>query len=108
MKKCLHVLTDNVDDVLKVNLDLGQIMKFTYHSLIKISVDWFSVGIMLKTSALMHGNVSWCGINHVEFIKEIASIGCLMKQEIVCGALQFDTKIFCTWPKLVIGNSTIN
>jgi hypothetical protein len=42
---------------------------------------------------LMHGNVIWCGISHEEFIKEITSIGYLMKQEIVHGALQFDTKI---------------
>jgi hypothetical protein len=33
------VLIDNVDDILKVRLDLGQIMKFTYHLSIKSSVD---------------------------------------------------------------------
>jgi hypothetical protein len=48
---------------------------------------------MSKTGALMHGNVSWCGINHVEFIKEISGIGCLMKQKTMCGMLEFDTKI---------------
>jgi len=73
------VSTKNVDDVLKVRLDLGQIMKFTYHLLVKSNVDWFDVDIMLKTNALMHGNVNWCGINHVKFIKEIASISCLLK-----------------------------
>ncbi|CAK9193514.1 unnamed protein product [Sphagnum troendelagicum] len=40
----------------------------------------------------MDGNVSWCEINHVEFIKEIASIGCLVKHETMHGALDFDTK----------------
>jgi hypothetical protein len=30
----------------------------------------------------------------VEFIKEISNIRCLVKQETVCGALEFDTKIF--------------
>jgi hypothetical protein len=75
----MHVSTNNVDDALKVRLDLGQIMKFTYHPLVKSNVDWFNVDIMSKTSALMHANVSWCEISHVEFIKEIASIGCLLK-----------------------------
>jgi len=73
------VLTDNVDNILKVRPGLGQIMKFTYHLPIKSSVDWFSACIMLKTGALMDGNVSWCGISHMEFFKEIGSIGCLVK-----------------------------
>jgi hypothetical protein len=30
----------------------------------------------------------------VEFIKEIARIGCIVKQEIMRGALQFDKEIF--------------
>ncbi len=92
--RCLHVLTDNVDDVLKVRLDLGQIMKFTYDPSIRNNVDQFGANIMSKMGAFMHGNVTWCGISHVEFIKEIASIRCLVKQETVRGALQFDTKIF--------------
>ncbi len=46
---------DNVDDVLKVRLDVGQIMKFTYHPPIKSSIGWFDVNITSKTSALMHG-----------------------------------------------------
>jgi hypothetical protein len=91
--RCLHVSIDNVDDVLKVKLDLGQIMKFTYHLLVKSNVNWFDVDIISKMGAFMHGNVSWCGISHVEFIMEIASIGCLVKQETVHGVLQFDTKI---------------
>jgi hypothetical protein len=41
----------------------------------------------------MDGNVSWCGISHVEFVKEIAGIGCLVKQETMHGAFEFDTKI---------------
>jgi hypothetical protein len=77
--RCMHVSINNVDDVLKVMLDLGQIMKFTYYMPIKSNVDWFDVDIMSKTSTLMHGNSSLCGINHVEFIKEIVSIGCLLK-----------------------------
>ncbi len=56
--KCLHVLIDNVDGVLKVKSSLGHIMKFTYHLLIKNNIDWFGVVIMLKMSALMHGNMS--------------------------------------------------
>ncbi len=52
---CLHVLTDNVDNILKVRPGLGQIMKFTYHLPIKSSVDWFSACIMLKTV------LSWMG-----------------------------------------------
>ncbi len=114
--RCLHVSTKDADDVLKVRLDLGQIMKFTYHLLVKSNVDWFGADIMLKTGALMHGNVNWCGISHVEFIKEVASIGCLVKQEIVHGALQFDTKIllhkaqvihrkFCHQLRVVLGYS---
>lgn len=39
---------DNFDGVLKVKLDLGQIMMFTYHLLVKSSVDWFSVGVTSK------------------------------------------------------------
>ncbi len=70
---------EDVDDILKVKLDLGQIMKFTYYLPVRSNVDWFGANIMSKTGALMHGNVSWCGISHVEFIKEIASIGCLVK-----------------------------
>ncbi len=50
--------TKDVDDILKVRLDLGQIMKFTYYPLARSNVDWFNVDIMSKTSALMHGNVS--------------------------------------------------
>jgi hypothetical protein len=69
-------------------------MKFTYHLLVRSNINWFGADITSKIGALMHGNVSWCGISHVEFIKEIASIRCLVKQEIVCGALQFETKIF--------------
>jgi hypothetical protein len=69
-------------------------MKFTYHPLVKSSIDWFNVGITSKIGAFMHGNVSWCGISHVEFIKEVVSIGCLMKQETMRGVLQFNTKIF--------------
>jgi hypothetical protein len=87
------VSTKDVDDILKVKLDLGQIMKFTYYPLVRSNVNWFDADIMSKMGALMHGNVSWCGISHEEFIKEIASIGYLMKQEIVRVALQFDTKI---------------
>ncbi len=49
---------DEVDNVLKVMLDLGQLMKFTYHPSIRINVDWFGAGIMFKTGALMHGNAS--------------------------------------------------
>ncbi len=56
--RCMHVLTDNVDDVLKVRLNLGQIMKFTYHMSINSNIDWFGVGITSKTCAMMHGNVS--------------------------------------------------
>jgi len=89
-------------------------MKFTYHPPIRSNVDWFSANLMSKTGALMHGNVSWCGISHVGFIKEFSSIGCLVKQEIVHGALQFDTKIllhkaqiihrkFCHQLKVVLG-----
>ncbi len=37
--KCLHVSIDNVDEILKVKLDLGQIMKFTYHPLVKSNVE---------------------------------------------------------------------
>jgi hypothetical protein len=37
--KCLHVLTNNVDGKLKVKLGLGQLMKFTYHPVVKSSVD---------------------------------------------------------------------
>jgi hypothetical protein len=48
---------------------------------------------MSKTGAFMHGNMSWCGINHVEFIKEISGIGWLVKQKTMCGVLEFDTKI---------------
>jgi hypothetical protein len=55
---CLHVLIDNVDNILKVSPSVGWTMKFTYHLSIKSSVDWFGVGIMLKTGALMDGNVS--------------------------------------------------
>ncbi len=39
---------DNFDGVLKVRLDLGQIMKFTYHLLVKNSVNWFSAGVTSK------------------------------------------------------------
>ncbi len=60
------MLTDNFDDVLKVKLDLGQIMKFTYHPLVNSNVDWFDASIMSKTSALMHGNVNWCGFSQLQ------------------------------------------
>ncbi len=33
--RCMHVLSNNVDDILKVRLTLGQIIKFTYHPPIK-------------------------------------------------------------------------
>jgi hypothetical protein len=33
--RCMHVLSNNVDDILKVRLTFGQIMKFTYHPSIK-------------------------------------------------------------------------
>ncbi len=56
--KCLHVSIDNVDGVLKFKSSLGQIMKFTYHLLIKSSIDWFGAVIMLKMGAFMHGNMS--------------------------------------------------
>jgi hypothetical protein len=56
--RCLHVPTEDVNDILKVKLDLGQIMKFTYYLPIRSNVDWFGADIMSKTGALMHGNVS--------------------------------------------------
>lgn len=68
-------------------------MKFIYHPFVKSNIDWFGANITSKIGAIVHGNVSWCGISHVEFIKEITSIRCLVKQEIVRGALQFNTKI---------------
>jgi len=89
----MHVPTNNVDDVLKFKLNLGQIMKFTYHPLIKSNIDWFNANRMLNISVFMDGNVSWCGISHVEFTKEISGVGCLMKQETMHGVLEFDTKI---------------
>jgi hypothetical protein len=88
--RCLHVPTNNVDEILKVRLNLGQIMKFTYHPSVKSSIDWFDANIMLNTSVLMHGNTNWCGISHVEFIKEISGIRCLVKQETMCGELELD------------------
>ncbi len=56
--KCLYALINNVDNILKVRLGLGQIMKFTYHPLIKSTIDWFNANITLKTNVLMHGNMS--------------------------------------------------
>ncbi len=73
------MLINNVDNILKVRSSLGQIMKFTYHPLIKSSIDWFDANITSKIGVLMHGNMNWCGISHVEFIKEIAGISCLVK-----------------------------
>jgi hypothetical protein len=37
--RCLYVPINNVDNILKVRSCLGQIMKFTYHPLIKSSID---------------------------------------------------------------------
>ncbi len=54
--KCMHVPTNNVDDILKVKLSLGQIIKFTYHPPINSNIDWFNANIMLNTSAFMDGN----------------------------------------------------
>jgi hypothetical protein len=52
------VLTKDVDDILKVKLDLDQIMKFTYYLLVRSNVDWFGANIMSKMGAFMHGNAS--------------------------------------------------
>ncbi len=68
------MLIENFDDILKVRLIFGQIMKFTYHLPINSSDDWLDADIMSKTTTFMHGNVRWCAIIHVEFIKDIASI----------------------------------
>jgi hypothetical protein len=56
--RCMHVPINNVDDILKIKLSLGQIMKFTYYPLIKTNIDWFNANIMLNTSAFMNGNAS--------------------------------------------------
>jgi len=48
---------------------------------------------MLNTSVLMHGNMNWGGISHVEFIKEISGMRCLVKQETMRGTLELDSKI---------------
>jgi hypothetical protein len=90
---CMHVPNNNVDDIFKVKLSLGQIMKFTYHPPIKSSIDWFNANIMLNTCAFMDGNTNWCETSHVEVIKEISGIGCLVKQKTMHGALEFNTKI---------------
>ncbi len=50
--------TNNVDDILKVRLNLGEIMKFTYHPPIKSNIDWFNANIVLNTCAFMNGNAS--------------------------------------------------
>jgi hypothetical protein len=57
-RRCMHVPTNNVDDILNVRLSLGQIMKFTYHPPIINNIDWFNANIMLNTCSFMDGNES--------------------------------------------------